>query len=289
MTSHHPWQPYQVDTENQAYGICPWSEIIEKMSARVSVGINSLQKHGNPEVLTHRYIYIYILLWLLLLLLLYSMYLLCIFVQGVSHWYIWLCLKKSNHLNEKKFLMILSSPHWPDPHLRTRNFTHLRTLTHLRTQWAKCHSLAHPHHLSFWKKPLQFHHCWLWGAVGWGGTITLMFLLTQAPQPHHLSCSRTDTGIALSWSVTGGVGWGGTITLMFLCTHRHRNLIIFLAVLQTQALLFHDQIPVGWGGTITFMFLCTHTMMMMMMMIPMIMIMIFMGVQAREIVGVQAS
>ena len=35
---------------------------------------------------------------------------------------------------------------------------------------------------------------------------------------------------------------------MFLCTHRHRNLIIFLAVLQTQALLFHDQIPVGWGG-----------------------------------------
>ena len=44
------------------------------------------------------------------------------------------------------------------------------------------------------------------------------------------------------------MGWGGTITLMFLCTHRHRNLIIFLAVLQTQALLFHDQIPVGWGG-----------------------------------------
>ena len=35
---------------------------------------------------------------------------------------------------------------------------------------------------------------------------------------------------------------------MFLCTHRHSNLIIFLAVLQTQALLFHDQLPVGWGG-----------------------------------------
>ena len=48
------------------------------------------------------------------------------------------------------------------------------------------------------------------------------------------------------------VGWGGTITFMFLCTHRHRNLIIFLAVLQTQALLFHDQLPVGWSGTITF-------------------------------------
>ena len=37
---------------------------------------------------------------------------------------------------------------------------------------------------------------------------------------------------------------------MFLYTHteRHGNLIIFLAVLQTQALLFHDQLPVGWGG-----------------------------------------
>ena len=47
-----------------------------------------------------------------------------------------------------------------------------------------------------------------------------------------------------------GVGWGGTITFVFLCTHRHRNLSIFLAVLQTQAVLFHDQIPVGvgWGG-----------------------------------------
>ena len=45
---------------------------------------------------------------------------------------------------------------------------------------------------------------------------------------------------------------------MFLCTHRHSNLIIFLALQQTQALLFHDDLPVGWGGVITFMFLCTH-------------------------------
>ena len=57
-----------------------------------------------------------------------------------------------------------------------------------------------------------------------------------------------------SWSVTGGVGWGrvgwgGTITFMFLCTHRHSNLIIFLAVLQTQALLFHAfMISYRWGG-----------------------------------------
>ena len=28
----------------------------------------------------------------------------------------------------------------------------------------------------------------------------------------------------------------------------HASNIIFLAVLQTQALLFHDQLPVGWGG-----------------------------------------
>ena len=59
------------------------------------------------------------------------------------------------------------------------------------------------------------------------------------------------------------MGWGGVITFMFLCTHRHSNLIIFLAVQQTQALLFHDPLlvglgGVGWGGVKTFMFLCTH-------------------------------
>ena len=58
----------------------------------------------------------------------------------------------------------------------------------------------------------------------------------------------------------GGVGWGGMITFMFLCTHRHSNLIIFLAVEQRQAQLFHDQLPVGWGELIRFMFLfCTRT------------------------------
>ena len=44
---------------------------------------------------------------------------------------------------------------------------------------------------------------------------------------------------------------------------RHSNLIIFLAVLQTQALHCSFMISyrwggVGWGGVITFMFLCTH-------------------------------
>ena len=42
------------------------------------------------------------------------------------------------------------------------------------------------------------------------------------------------------------------------------HLYTALAVQQTQALLFHDQLPVCWGGVgwgevvITFMFLCTH-------------------------------
>ena len=37
------------------------------------------------------------------------------------------------------------------------------------------------------------------------------------------------------------MGWGGVITFMFLHTQRHSNLIIFLAVLQTQVLLFEDE------------------------------------------------
>ena len=43
------------------------------------------------------------------------------------------------------------------------------------------------------------------------------------------------------------------------------NVIIFLAVQQTQALLIHDQLPVGWGAVERgnnvhepFMSLCTH-------------------------------
>ena len=44
------------------------------------------------------------------------------------------------------------------------------------------------------------------------------------------------------------VGWGEVIKFMFLCTHRRSNLIILLAVQQTQALHIHDQLPVRWGG-----------------------------------------
>ena len=54
--------------------------------------------------------------------------------------------------------------------------------------------------------------------------------------------------LLFSSSVAAGVGWGGIITLMFLYTHRHGNLTICLAVLQTQALLFHPYLLVGWGG-----------------------------------------
>ena len=104
-----------------------------------------------------------------------------------------------------------------------------------------------------------------WGGVGWANNVhvpvhthtdtanLIIFLLCthRHSKPYHLS-SPADAGTFL------GMGWGGVITFMFLCTHRHSNLIIFLAVLQTQALLLADQLPVGWGGVITFMFLCTH-------------------------------
>ena len=98
----------------------------------------------------------------------------------------------------------------------------------------------------------KHRHCsfmisYRWGAVGWGNNVHVP-AHTQAQQPY-LSCCPEDTGTALSWSVTGGVRWGGVITFMFLRTHRHSNLI-FLAVQKTQALLFHDQLPVGWGGVI---------------------------------------
>ena len=88
-----------------------------------------------------------------------------------------------------------------------------------------------------------------WGGVGWGKNVHVP-VHTRAQQPYHLSCCPADTGSAPSWSVTSGVGWGGVITFMFLCTHRHSNLIIFLAVQQTQALLIHDQLPVGWGNNV---------------------------------------
>ena len=74
-----------------------------------------------------------------------------------------------------------------------------------------------------------------WGGVGWDNNVHVP-VHPQAQQPHHLSCCPADTGS------DGGVGWGGIITFMFPCTHRHSNLIIFLAVLQTQAVM------VGWGG-----------------------------------------
>ena len=71
--------------------------------------------------------------------------------------------------------------------------------------------------------------------MGWDNNVHVP-VHPQAQQPHHLSCCPADTGSdgGVGW---GGVGWGGIIiiTFMFPCTHRHSNLIIFLAVLQTQA------------------------------------------------------
>ena len=90
--------------------------------------------------------------------------------------------------------------------------------------------------------------------VGWARLIEFMFLCTHRhSKPYHRSSLQQTQAPFWGW---GGVGW--VITFMFLFTHRHSNLIIFLAVLQTQALLLADQLPVGRGGLITFMFLCTH-------------------------------
>ena len=55
----------------------------------------------------------------------------------------------------------------------------------------------------------------------------------------------------------GGVGWGNNVHVL-VQTHRHSNLIIFLAVQQTQALLMHDELPVGWGGVGVITFVQTH-------------------------------
>ena len=94
-----------------------------------------------------------------------------------------------------------------------------------------------PHHLSCCPAGTGSDGGVGWGGVGWDNNVHVP-VHPQAQQPHHLSCSPADTGS------DGGVGWGGVgiITFMFPCTHRHSNLIIFLAVLQTQAVM------VGWDG-----------------------------------------
>ena len=86
-----------------------------------------------------------------------------------------------------------------------------------------------------------------WGGVGWGNNVHVP-VHTQVQQPHHLSCCPADTGTALLFHDQLPVGWGGVITFMFLCTHRYSNLIIFLAVLQTQALRYSFMISYRWGG-----------------------------------------
>ena len=119
----------------------------------------------------------------------------------------------------------------------------MRTLTHLRTQ---------EQNVTHLRTLIISHSCS--SGVGWGNNIHVP-AHTQAQQPHHPSCCPADTGTALSWSVTGGVGWGGagwggTITFMFLRTHRHSNLIIFLAVVLTQALHFYRPVAVSWGEVV---------------------------------------
>ena len=133
----------------------------------------------------------------------------------------------SNSFESKEFksaqLMIPWVSSWSTRHLRTLKASHLRTLqtSHPRTEKPR-----HPRTKSGHPRTLRLGTSHFgFGSGGWGG----------------------------------GVGWGGMITFMFLCTHRHSNLIIFLAVGKRQAQLFYDQLPVGWGELIRFMFLCLHT------------------------------
>ena len=134
-------------------------------------------------------------------------------------------------------------------HLRTLKASHLRTLqpSHPRTEKPR-----HPRTKSGHPRTLML------------GTTKLRFHENAKNDPQSkiilsLSCSSGVGWGGWRGGGGGGVGWGGMITFMFLCTHRHSNLIIFLAVEKRQAQLFHDQLPVGWGELIRFMFLCLHT------------------------------
>ena len=83
----------------------------------------------------------------------------------------------------------------------------------------------------------------------------------------HLRCARRNISLTCA-PMVGWVGWGGIITSMFLRTHRHSNLIIFPAVVQTQALHmtlhWHESVPFmhpaiprqPWIAMLTCMYLC---------------------------------
>ena len=119
------------------------------------------------------------------------------------------------------------------PHISDGDSLAHTKLTQLRTQDSD--SLAHTKVSQLYTQGLR--------GMGWGLLTSLSFLLSS--RHRHCSFMIGYRWVGVGW---GGVEWGGVITFMFLRTHRHSNLIIFLAVQQIQALLIHDQLPVGWGG-----------------------------------------
>ena len=143
---------------------------------------------------------------------------------------------------------------YPNPLLAHPNFTHLRTLTHLRTHEQNVHSLARPDHLSF---------MFPWGRVGWGGVITFMFPCTRTAnliiflavlqaQALHCSFMISYRWGGVGWGVVGrcGVGWGwGNNVHVPVHTHAQQPHHFSCCPADTgTALLFHGQLPVGWGA-----------------------------------------
>ena len=92
----------------------------------------------------------------------------------------------------------------------------------------------------------MINYCW--DGLGWNGIIEIIFLFFSEPwQARNLSCCPVITSNALSSSITAWVDWGWhaikKVTSLFI--HSHGKFVIFLAVLWTQVLLFHDQILLG--------------------------------------------
>ena len=131
------------------------------------------------------------------------------------------------------FRALRSPAHASDSHMYTParpTVTCTHRCGHLRTQVTV--TCTH-----MWSSPaVTCTHHYSGDGVGWQrscfcartGTATLSFFLLFSRHRHYSFMIR------YWW---GWVGWGGVVTFMSLCTHRHSNLIIFLAAQQTQALL----------------------------------------------------
>ena len=104
------------------------------------------------------------------------------------------------------------------PHISDGDSLAHTKLTQLRTQDSD--SLAHTKVSQLYTQGLR--------GMGWGLLTSLSFLLSSTHR--HCSFMISYRWVGVGW---GGVECGGVITFMFLRTHRHSNLIIFLAVQQS--------------------------------------------------------